>query len=180
MSEIEHRSYTIDLEYRAEGDGRTISGIAVPYDVEQKISGSLTEVFRKGAFADVVRAPFRVKLLRGHDAKALPLGRATMLRETDKGLYAEMRVSNTVAGDEVLELIKDGALDNLSIGFMPLKNRKREDGVIERIKAHLAEISLVTFGAYGEMAAVSGVRDTELEENPRLAQAREILATLKQ
>jgi HK97 family phage prohead protease len=103
-----------------------------------------------------------------------------MLRETDKGLYAEMRVSNTVAGDEVLELIKDGALDNLSIGFMPLKNRKREDGVIERIKAHLAEISLVTFGAYGEMAAVSGVRDTEQEENPRLAQAREILATLKQ
>ncbi len=180
MSEIEHRSYTIDLEYRVEGDGRTISGIAVPYDVEQKINGSLTEVFRKGAFADVVRAPFRVKLLRGHDAKALPLGRATMLRETDKGLYAEMRVSNTAAGDEVLELIKDGALDNLSIGFMPLKNRKREDGVIERIKAHLAEISLVTFGAYGEMAAVSGVRDTEMGENPRLAQAREILATLKQ
>jgi phage head maturation protease len=63
---------------------------------------------------------------------------------------------------------------------MPLKNRKREDGVIERIKAHLAEISLVTFGAYGEMAAVSGVRDTEMDENPRLAQAREILATLKQ
>ena len=179
MNELEHRSFSIDLEYRATGDGRTISGIAVPYDVEQRISSSLTEVFRKGAFADVVRAPFRVKLLRGHDARALPLGRATVLKETDQGLYAEMRVSQTRAGDEILELIKDGALDQLSIGFMPLKNRKRDDGVIERIKAHLAEISLGTFGAYGELAAVSGVRDTEDPTAPRLAHAREILATLK-
>ncbi len=179
MSEIQHRSFQINLEHRASGDGRTISGIAVPYDVEQRISGQLVEVFRKGAFADVVRAPFRVKLLRGHDAKAMPLGRATMLKETDQGLYAEMRVSQTRAGDEVLELIKDGALDQLSIGFMPLKNRKRDDGVIERIKAHLAEISLVTFGAYGELATVSGVRDTEEPTAPRLAHAREILATLK-
>jgi hypothetical protein len=90
-----------------------------------------------------------------------------------------MRVSQTRAGDEVLELIKDGALDQLSIGFMPLKNRKRDDGVIERIKAHLAEISLVTFGAYGELATVSGVRDTEEPTAPRLSHAREILASLK-
>jgi len=180
QSEIEHRNFSMQLVTRADGDGRTISGIAVPYDVEMKINGNLTEVFRKGAFADVVRAPFRVKLLRGHDQKAMPLGRATMLKETDEGLYAEMRVSATPAGDEVLELIKDGALDNLSIGFMPLKNRKREDGVIERIKAHLAEISLVTFGAYGDLAAVSGVRDSEDAQMPRLDQVREILATLKQ
>lgn len=179
MSDLYHRSFQINLEHRAGGDGRTISGIAVPYDVEQRISGQLVEVFRKGAFADVVRAPFRVKLLRGHDAKAMPLGRATMLKETDQGLYAEMRVSQTRAGDEVLELIKDGALDQLSIGFMPLKNRKRDDGVIERIKAHLAEISLVTFGAYGDLATVSGVRDSEEPTAPRLAHAREILATLK-
>ncbi|NDE72004.1 MAG: hypothetical protein EB054_04805, partial [Actinobacteria bacterium] len=62
MSELYHRSFQINLEHRAGGDGRTISGIAVPYDVEQRISGQLVEVFRKGAFADVVRAPFRVKL----------------------------------------------------------------------------------------------------------------------
>lgn len=179
MTTIEHRSFSINLEHRAEGDGRTIYGMAVPYDVEQRINGNLTEVFRKGAFADVVRAPFRVKLLRGHDSKAMPIGRATMLKETDKGLYAEMRVSQTAAGDEVLELIKDGALDNLSIGFMPLKNRKREDGVIERVKAHLAEISLVTFGAYGDLAAVAGVRDIEESTVPRLVHAREILALLK-
>lgn len=179
MTNIEHREFNLHLEYRADGDGRTITGIAVPYDVEQRISGNLTEVFRKGAFADMVRNPFKVKLLRGHDAKALPLGRATMLKETDKGLYAEMRVSKTAAGDEVLELVRDGALDNLSIGFMPVKNRKREDGVIERLKAQLAEISLVTFGAYGDLASVTGVREVEETELSRMAQAREILAALR-
>lgn len=179
MSDIQHRNFEIHLEHRKEGDGRTIYGMAVPYDVEQRINGNLTEVFRKGAFADVVRAPFRVKLLRGHDAKGMPIGRATLLRETDKGLYAEMRVSQTAAGDEVLELIKDGALDQLSIGFAPLKNRKRDDGVIERLKAHLAEISLVTFGAYGDLASVAGMRDHE-SNAPRLTHAREILASLRQ
>jgi HK97 family phage prohead protease len=179
QSKVENRSYFAELEYRIEGDGRTITGIAVPYDIEQKVAPGLTEVFRKGAFADVVKAAFRVKLLRGHDAQALPLGRATLLRETDKGLYGEFRISNTKAGDEVLELVKDGALDQLSIGFMPLKNRKRADGVVERLKAHLAEVSLVTFGAYGDLASVTGMRDLTDVDSPRLDAAREILAKLK-
>ena len=178
-SHIESRSYYSEFEYRAEGDGRTIVGLAVPYDVEQKIAPGLIEVFRRGAFADVIRAPFRVKLLHGHDAQALPLGRATLLKETDKGLYAEFRVSNTRAGDEVLTLVKDGALDQLSIGFMPLKNKKRADGVIERLKAHLAEVSLVTFGAYGELASVTGVRTINESQSPRLDSAREILTKLR-
>ena len=60
-SKVENRSFIAELEYRADGDGRTITGIAVPYDVEQRVAPGLTEVFRKGAFADVVKAAFRVK-----------------------------------------------------------------------------------------------------------------------
>lgn len=179
MQTFESRTLSADLQYRAEGDGRTIYGIAVPYDVEMRVTSDTTEVFRQGAFADVVRAPHRVKLLRGHDAKAYPLGRATLLRETDKGLYAEFKISKTREGDEALELIKDGALDQLSIGFMPLKNRKRPDGVIERIKAHLAEVSLVTFGAYGDFAMVTGTRAEDRASTPRLDAAKEILAKLR-
>ena len=102
-----------------------------------------------------------------------------MLRETDQGLYAEFKISKTREGDDALELVKDGALDQLSIGFMPIKNRKRSDGVIERLKAHLAEVSLVTFGAYGDMAAVTGVRSQETVETPRLDAAKEILNAIQ-
>ena len=175
---METRSFNdMDLEVRSTGDGRTICGILVPYNVEQRIHASLTEVFRKGAFADVIRAAHRVKLLSGHETRKFPLGRATMLREDESGLYGELKISKTRAGDEALELIRDGALDQLSIGFQPLKDSRRKDGVVERLKAHLAEVSLVTFGAYGDLAAVSAVRD--MEETPNMAAARAILEGLK-
>jgi phage head maturation protease len=51
--------------------------------------------------------------------------------------------------------------------------------VVERLKAHLAEVSLVTFGAYGDLASVTGMRDLTDVDSPRLDAAREILAKLK-
>jgi len=174
---IESRSYEIDLEVRAEGDGRTICGICVPYNVEQRIHAGLTEVFLPGAFDGVTRAAHRVKLLMGHDSKGLPLGRATTLREDASGLYGEFRVSKTDIGDQALELVRDGVLTNLSVGFQPLKDNRRRDGIVERVKAHLAEVSLVTFGAYGEKAAVAAVR--EVIEKPNLAQLENVLAKIR-
>ena len=63
---MENRNYSVNLELRANGDGRTIFGIAVPYNKEQRITSTMIEVFRKGVFAQVRKAPHRVKLLRGH------------------------------------------------------------------------------------------------------------------
>ena len=175
---FENRAFEpLDLEIRSGSDGRTITGIVVPYNFEQRIHAGLTEVFRKGAFADVVRAAHRVKLLIGHDTRKMPIGRATLLREQDNGLYAELKVSKTAAGDEMLELVRDGAVDQFSIGFQPLKDMKRADGVVERIKAHLAEISMVTFGAYGMAASVAAIRDED--KTPNLSQAMAILERLK-
>jgi HK97 family phage prohead protease len=168
---IEHRNYDAALELRADGDGRTVVGIAVPYDVEQRISPTMTEVFRQGVFRDVTRAANRVKLLFQHKSDS-PIGRATMLEERPGGLYGEFRISKTEAGDEALELIRDGVLSNLSIGFQPLKDEKR-NGITNRIKAHLAEVSLVTFGAYGDAANIVAVR-AELEK-PNLASIQEIV-----
>jgi HK97 family phage prohead protease len=175
---MESRNYSVNLELRANSDGRTIFGIAVPYNKEQRITSTMIEVFRKGVFSEVIKAPHRVKLLRGHGENNV-LGRATLLRETDDGLYAEFKISKTREGDEALELVKDGALDQLSVGFMPIKNKKRTDGVMERLKAHLAEVSLVTFGAYGELASVTGMREGQLHLTPRLDEARKILDAIQ-
>jgi hypothetical protein len=172
---IERRNYDATLEIRSEGDGRTIVGIAVPYDVEQRISSNLVEVFRKGVFRDVTRAANRVKLLFQHKTDA-PIGRAIMLEERDGGLYGEFRISKTEAGDEALELIRDGVLSNLSVGFQPLKDEKRA-GVVNRIKAHLAEVSLVTFGAYGDAANIVAVRQ-EIEK-PNLASIEKLVAKVR-
>src|SRR5207253_1021972 len=79
------------------------------------------------------------------------------LREDTAGLYMEARVSKTAPGDEVLELVRDGALDALSVGFQPVQDRQADDGTVERTEVKLREISVVTMGAY-EGAAISGVR----------------------
>lgn len=174
---IETRAYETDLEVRTAGDGRTVCGICVPYGVVQRINANLSEVFIRGAFSNVVRASHRVKFLVGHDASALPIGRATLLREDEAGLYGEFRISDTERGSEVLTLIRDGALSELSIGFSPLKDKRRQDGVVERQLAHLAEVSAVTFGAYGAAASVVGVRDQS--KTPNLDALADVLKDIR-
>lgn len=154
------RATLADLEVR--GDGRTVVGIAVPFDAPTAIrdaSGSYDEVIRRGAFARTIRERGnRVKFLAQHDHRVLPLGRAHLLREDPTGLYAELRVSQTTAGDEVLELVRDGALDALSIGFRPQRDRWSADrSMVERLEVRLDEISAVAFPAY-ESALIAGVR----------------------
>ncbi len=157
------RTNAVDLEIRS--DGRTIVGIAMPFDRETRIAergGTYTEVFRRGAFARTIaeRGAERVKLLVQHNREALPIGRATLLREDAAGLYGEFRVSETRQGDEVLALVRDGALDGLSVGFRPVLAGDRWNAGrsrVERTEVKLPEVSVVSFAAY-EDAQITGVR----------------------
>ncbi len=165
MSDILRHDFRGDLEIRS--DGRTVYGLAVPFDTPQRVSdlmdgGVVTydEVFRNGAFTDTIRERgSRVKFLLNHDKRSLPLGPALSLREDAAGLVGEFRVSNTRAGDEALELIRDGALDGLSVGFKPLTQRgdERAGKLVERLSVKLIEVSAVAFPAY-DGALIAGVR----------------------
>lgn len=155
-----NRAFHADLEVR--GDGRTVVGIAVPFDAPAGIrdhSGEYVEVFRRGSFArTIAERGDRVKFLAQHDRRTLPLGRAQTLREDASGLYGEFRVSKTQHGDEALELIRDGALDAFSIGFRPVRDKWNNDrSMVERTEARLDEVSAVAFPAY-DGALIAGVR----------------------
>jgi len=174
MSELLTRSYTPDLEVRNSGDGRTVEGIVVPYGLAQYIDDELTEQFASGAFDHQVRAANRIKFTRDHQTHGgRIIGRALAMRNDAAGLYMEFRVSNTETGNETLELLKDGALTDLSIGFIPVANRRLPSGVVERTKANLFEVSVVPEGAYGEAAMVAAVR-SELK-TPHLDSARKLI-----
>lgn len=182
MAEVIYRAFTPDLEVRTRakgGDGRTIVGIAVPYDQPMRIDAQLREQFARGAFNAQIRAAHRIPFARDH----LPLGgtligRTSLLRDDAAGLYGEWRVSATTVGDETLELVRDGALSDLSIGFREGSNRRLRDGTVERITASLFEVAVVLEGAYGELAGVSGVRVSVASALSNLDQARQILAQL--
>jgi HK97 family phage prohead protease len=152
------RALSQDLHVRS--DGRTVFGIAVPYNSPTVVNdgfGPYTEVFNRGSFAKTIQERGdRVKLLVNHDRVGrLPIGRATTLREDASGLFMEARISKTVGGDEVLELIRDGAIDGFSVGFQPVKDREVDTRTIERVEVRLNEVSAVAFPAY-EGAPVEG------------------------
>lgn len=174
MTEALSRAFAADIEVRADSSGRTVHGIIVPFGQVARVSDggpAYDEMFQHGAFAKTIQERGdRVKLLSQHNARTNPLGRATALREDTAGLYGEFRVSKTAAGDEALELLRDGALDSFSVGFTPIKHRM--DGRTKvRTEVGMREASLVTFPAYSG-ALVGGVRslaDFSAEEIAELA-----------
>lgn len=166
-----------DADLAIRGDGRTIYGLAVPFGVSTSVmdpEGTYDEQFQRGAFAQTINrgALHRVKLRMLHD-KASTNGVAVELREDPAGLIAAMRVSKTQRGDEMIELVRDGAFDQFSVGFRPVKTMWSDMGDVygsradnparsataTRTEVALQEISVVDFAAY-DTALIGGVRST--------------------
>lgn len=165
------------------GDGRTFHGIVVPYDKVQVINPHLTEVFRRGVFRHQLKAAHRVKVGRDHAVHTGGLiGRFLELREDASGLYGSFRISPTPLGEETIQLIRDGALDQLSVGFYARQDRTMQDGVVERLKADLVEVSVVVQGAYGDDATILGDKSDSTDkqsERSNMVKAQTYLDGLK-
>ena len=106
------------------------------------------DVIMPGAFAQSLRKSGAggVKLLWQHDGKQ-PIGAWVSLTEDARGLKARGRLNLAVArACEAHALMKQGALDGLSIGFRPVRVTRDRSSGLRRIHAlELVEISLVTF-----------------------------------
>lgn len=73
----------------------------------------------------------------------MPLG-VVEFTATDEALNYEARFSRTRAADEVLELIQDGALTDVSIGFLPVKGGNKP---MKFTEIKILELSVVDRGA---------------------------------
>lgn len=141
---------------------RTFKGYASTFGNIDEVG----DIIEAGAFSKSIqeRGPNgtkQIKVLWQHDA---PLGMPTVMVEDSKGLYVEGKISKTRLGDEALELMRDGVVDRMSIGFSipqgkALWDEAKQVRVIKEVK--LFEFSPVTFPA-NEMAVVTGVKNLEL------------------
>lgn len=179
MTDRLSRAWQVDLEIR--GDGRTIYGLAAPFNTPADIfemGQRFTEMIAPGAFTrTIAERGNKVKLLALHDMQSLPIGRATNLVEDTRGLVGEFRVSATAAGDEALTLVRDGALDSFSIGFSLVRDAWQGDQrTLHEVRLH--EVSLVPFPAY-ETALVAGVRSSGPAPTPILSAAQRRLELLR-
>lgn len=161
------------------GDGRTLVGLAVPFDLELDVSDlwdTYTEVFRRGAFAKTIKDRARpVQMFVNHAHRDLPIGKAVSLTETEAGLEAEFHLSDVARAGDVLTLVGDGVMNGLSIGFEPVSDQitKAKDrtppapfDLVERTEVRLFEVSICSFPAY-EAAGVTGVRSSS--DRPAIA-----------
>lgn len=119
------------------------------------------DVVEPGAFAQSLarRGPAGIKLLWQHDPGE-PIGRWLSLQEDGRGLFVRGRLSLGVRrARDIHALMRDGAVDGLSIGFRTLRQRAEPRGLRRLLQIDLWEISVVTFPMLPQ-ARISAVKQT--------------------
>lgn len=160
---IEHRYAGVKVG-EVDCSQRIITVVAVPYEEPATVEYRQEiwkELFERGAFDAIVGAPHRVRANRDHN-KSRTVGKALRFwPDREEGLVAEVRIGQTVLGDETLALADEDML-SVSAGF----GVRLSDQVLERRtmtrrikKAYLDHLAFVESPAYVG-AQVLSVRDT--------------------
>jgi len=161
-----------DLKARGD-DGWTFSGYASTFG-NLDLGG---DIMVKGAFTKSLEHR-RPRLLWQHDQHE-PLGKVLSIREDDRGLYGEFKISRTARGHDAYQLLKDGALDSMSIGYVPDDQDFDDSGARKLKSVELFEISLVTV-PMNEEALVTAVKAAnpppQSAVNPSITTLRVMLA----
>lgn len=125
-------------EVKATGDAWEVSGYASTFN-NVDLGG---DVVLRGAFSDSLKAGEPIRFLYSHNP-AQVLGKPLALKEDEKGLRGTFRISKTALGQDVHTLLKDGALDSFSIGYIP-RDFEYDDAGVRKLKAvDLLEVSVV-------------------------------------
>lgn len=155
---MERKTVPIEFEFKKDDiSGRVFTGYASTFDVD--LGG---DIIHEGAFKKTLEErSSRVKILWQHDSYN-PIGRPLRMIEDNKGLWIEGKISKTTLGDEALELMRDGVVDQMSIGFsIPNgKSERDEDGIRHIKEVKLFEFSPVTF-PMNENAFIQSVKNAK-------------------
>ncbi len=164
VTDKEIRTFNVqDLEIREEGDTKTVVGYASVFNTLSNDMG-FREIISEGAFEG--RLNDDVRFLINHDG--LPLARTTnntLRLSTDKiGLRYEADVADTSLGRDLMELMKNGTINQSSFAFtVDDDSWEVKDGVnVRTIKkvSRLYDVSAVTYPAYEEASV--GLRSMEV------------------
>ena len=158
------------LQIKAAADDGTVEGYGSVFGVRDNYD----DVIAKGAFVQSLKdhkaAGTMPAMLWQHDADK-PIGVWTEMVEDEKGLRIKGQLAmETVKGKEAHALLKMGALNGLSIGFMSKEWAYDRDTEVRTLTAiDLWEVSLVTFPA-NEKARVTNVKSADELQAPKDAE----------
>lgn len=131
-------------------EGRMIMGYAAAFSNVDRVG----DVIERGAFKKTI-AERKIKVFYNHQ---MPIGSPKVMREDERGLYTESYISKTAKGDEILELVRDGVISEMSIAYEVVKGNWDEREKVRKLKElKLYEYGPVDFAA-NEDAVISGVK----------------------
>lgn len=155
------------LTVKAAGDDGSIEGYGSAFGVRDNYD----DVIAAGAFAASLKAHkaegTMPAMLWQHDSDE-PIGVWTSMTEDEKGLKVVGKLAlDTVRGKEAHALLKMGALNGLSIGFVSKQwAYDRESEVRTLTEIELWEVSLVTFPA-NQKARITNVKSADEIKTPK-------------
>ena len=164
------KHFDVGFEIKAVNADGTVEGYGSVFGVRDNYD----DVIAKGAFVQSLKghkaAGTMPAMLWQHDADK-PIGVWTEMVEDEKGLRIKGQLAmETVKGKEAHALLKMGALNGLSIGFMSKEWAYDRDTEVRTLTAiDLWEVSLVTFPA-NEKARVTNVKSADELQAPKDAE----------
>jgi len=138
--------FVVPLEMNALTEEGTFEGHAALFDIPNEFD----EIVLPGAFKRTLHKhpKKRIRMLRQHQQREI-IGVWQKIVEDDKGLFVRGKLLTELSiAKESLILMKEGALDSLSIGFRTIKDQfNTVKKLRELIELQLFEISLVAIPA---------------------------------
>lgn len=125
------------------------------------------DVMMPGAFKKTIKERGnKIHVLYNHDYyHHMPLGKTIVLTEDDHGLLVKGKISDTIEGKNMLTLLRDGVIEEGSIGYKVIQeeiDRENDTRTLKEIK--LYEVSFVPFAMNPEARLVA----VKSEENKQL------------
>jgi len=142
-------------------DTRGVVGVAMPYGEVSYLAGDPAgERFMPGVFRrSIEHRADRIPLLDNH-VRDRVMGYSRTFDDGATELVGTWKVNEGDEGDRLLDDLRHGYYSGLSVGFVPIRTGRGDDGVKEVREAKLVEVSTVGIPAY-EGAALLAVRNAQ-------------------
>lgn len=147
-------------------DDGTFCGYCSVFDVKD----SYDDVVKKGAFVESLnfwQSKNKMPPILWQHNRSEVIGVWTKLYEDEHGLYGEgkLLINDVAKAREAYALIKNGAIDGLSIGYYTQKWAFDEkENALELLQIDLKEVSIVTFPANTD-SIISNVKQQAIKQN---------------
>jgi HK97 family phage prohead protease len=145
-------TFTVDAAAANGQPSRSITGLAVPWNVATTDSLGTKVMFMPGSLPEDGRAP---RLLEGHDSSKVR-GVVTERVNTSEGMMFTAKLAETRDANDTMALLLMGAYDSVSVGVIPTKFSFDNSGTMIVEAGRWTELSIVAEPAF-EQARIEKV-----------------------